>query len=170
MITVFRNEDMSQQARPSKTAFDRSRGCRRFDDAITAGAGELGSHVANDPEAVRDVLQLLGNIFSELAQLRAAIRAAIAFGNVRDLLSLEMCRQWLTPRPDLTVFSRRHPLHCSLGFCLCRLLFFQLKLELLKPEDDLFAFGAEDHVPQLLDHELHMLDTLAARAQLIGLL
>ena len=103
MVAVFRDEDMRQQARTGKTAFDRPRGCRRFDDAITACAGELRPDVANDLEAVGDVLQLLGNIFAELAQLRAAIRAAIAFGNVRDHFSLEMCRKWLASRPDLTL-------------------------------------------------------------------
>jgi hypothetical protein len=170
MVAVFRDEDMSQQARTSKTAFDRPRGCSRFDDAITAGAGELRPDVANNLEAVGDVLQLLGNIFAELAQLRAAIRAAITFVNLRDHFSLEMCRQWLTPRPDFTLLGWRRSLNCRLGLSLCHLLLFKLKLELLKLEDDLFAPGAENHMPQLLDHELHMLDTLTARAQLVDLL
>ena len=50
-----------------------------------------------------------------------------------------------------------------------RLVIFKLQFHLLELDDDLLALGTEDHVPQLVDHELQMFDPLAARAQLISL-
>ena len=41
-----------------------------------------------------------------------------------------------------------------------RLFLFELKLKLFKLDDDLLALVAEDHVPQLLHHELQVLDPL----------
>ena len=52
---------------------------------------------------------------------------------------------------------------------MCGLFLFQFKLQLFELDDDLFAPGAEEDVPQLVDHQLQVFDPLAARAQLIGL-
>ena len=50
------------------------------------------------------------------------------------------------------------------------LIVFELKLKLSELDQDLLALGPEDHMPQLLDHQLQMFDPLASRVQLIGLL
>ena len=78
MIGELRNQHMGQQPRSGKAALDRTRWRRRFNHALATAAGELRPHVANDLEAVGDVLQLLGDIFAELAQLAAAIGTAVA--------------------------------------------------------------------------------------------
>ena len=58
---------MCKQAWARKSALDRARRSWCFDDAIATGAGELRPHVADDLEAVGDVLQLFRDILSELA-------------------------------------------------------------------------------------------------------
>ena len=135
MIAELRDQHVGQKARSGKAAFDRTGWRRRFNHAVAAAAGELRPHVANDLEALRDVLQLLGNIFAELPQLAAAIRTAIALGNVRDHFAVadvpaEACV------PDLVFGSLAGDTRSSSGFHLGlrRLLLFQFKLELLQLE------------------------------------
>ena len=77
MIAELRNQHVGQQPGSGKAALDRTRWRRRFHHAVATVAGELRPHVANDLEAVGDVLQLLGDIFAELAQLAAAIGTAV---------------------------------------------------------------------------------------------
>jgi hypothetical protein len=160
---------MGQQTGSGKTAFNRPRWSRGFDNSVAARAGELRPHVANDLEAVGDVLELFRHIVAKVPQLTAAIRAAITSGNVRHHFAIEMPGQRLALRSCLRFPGRRntitHGFHLGLG----RLFLFKLELELLELEDDLLALGSEDRVPQLLDHELHVLDALAARTQLIDL-
>ena len=60
--------------------------------------------------------------------------------------------------------GRRHDL------CVRGLFVFELKLKLPELDQDLLALRAEDGTPQLLDHELQMIDPLASRTQLMGLL
>ena len=67
MIGELGNQHVGQQPRSSKAALNRTRWRGRFNHALTAAACELRPHVANDLEAIRDVLQLLGDIFAELA-------------------------------------------------------------------------------------------------------
>ena len=76
MICELRNQHVGQQPRSGKATLDRTGWRGRFNHALTAAAGELRPHVANDLEAIGDVLQLLGDIFAELAQLAAAVGAA----------------------------------------------------------------------------------------------
>jgi hypothetical protein len=68
--------------------------------------------------------------------------------------------KWLASGTGLRFFTRCNAF--CYGFGLCSLLLFQFKLQLLELDDNLFAPGSEDHVPQLLDHELQVLDVLAA--------
>src|SRR5205814_634367 len=67
VICELRNQHVGQQPRPGKATLDGTRWRRRLYHALTSTAGELRPHVANDLEAIGDVLQLLGNIFTELA-------------------------------------------------------------------------------------------------------
>ena len=79
-----------------------------------------------------------------------------------DHFALQMFRQGLAFRSRLRLLSWgnavQHRFHLGLG----RLFLFKLELELLELEDDLLALLAEHHLPQLLDHELHVLDPFAA--------
>jgi hypothetical protein len=67
MVAELRDDDMGKQARAGKTALDRAGRSWCFDDAVATGAGELRPHVADDLEAVGDVLELFRDILSELA-------------------------------------------------------------------------------------------------------
>ena len=57
---------MGKQARTGKAALDRARSRRRFDKAITTRACELRSHVADDLEALGNVLELFRDIVAEV--------------------------------------------------------------------------------------------------------
>src|SRR5208282_2159188 len=58
MVCELRDDHMGQQTGSGKTAFNRPRWSRGFDNSVAARAGELRPHVANDLEAVGDVLEL----------------------------------------------------------------------------------------------------------------
>ncbi len=102
VIAILRNQHMRQQRRPGQSALDGPRRGRSLDHHALAGrAGELGPHVANHLEALRDVLQLLAHVFAELLQRSAAIRAALVFGSMCDGLARQMRRQGLALGPRL---------------------------------------------------------------------
>src|ERR1700733_6179364 len=84
VIAELGNDDVGQKCWSGKTAFNRPRWRRRFDDAVAALAAELRPHMTNDLEAVGNILQLLRDVFAKLPQLATAIRTAIAPWNVRD--------------------------------------------------------------------------------------
>ena len=67
MVAELRDDHMGKQAWARKSALDRARRSWCLDDAIATGAGELRPHVADDLEAVGDVLELFRDILSELA-------------------------------------------------------------------------------------------------------
>ena len=126
--------------------------------------------MANDLEAVGDVLQLLGDIFAELAQLAAAIGTAVAVRKMRDELAREMLGQRLAPGSRLRFFSRGDAFDDGFHLGLRGLQLFQMKFELLKLNNDLLALDAEHPALQLLDDQLQAFDLLAAGAQLLILL
>jgi hypothetical protein len=76
MIAELRDDDVRQQAGSGEAAFDGTRGRGGLDDPITTRAGELRTHLADHSGALGDVLQLLRDIFAELAQLAAAVAGA----------------------------------------------------------------------------------------------
>src|SRR5438876_6845427 len=97
MVTKLRDEHVCQQPGSGETALDRTRWRGRFHHAVTAVAGELGPHVANDLEAIGDVLQLLGDILAELAQLAAAVGTRVTVKGMCDNLARKMLGQRLAP-------------------------------------------------------------------------
>ena len=66
---------MGQQSRPGYTAFDGPRRSRRLHDAVTLRAAQLRPHMANHEEARGHILQHLAEVFAQLTQCTAAIRA-----------------------------------------------------------------------------------------------
>lgn len=107
MSAELRNDHMREQPRPRQTALNRLRWCRCFDNAITAGAGKLRPYVADHLEVLRDVLQLFGNIFTELPQLATATGTAVVTRNMRDDLTREVFWQRLASRRVLRLLNRR---------------------------------------------------------------
>ena len=88
---------MCQQSRPGQAALNRAARRRRLHDHIATRAAQLGTHVADHLEAGRHVLQNLGDIFAELLQRAAALRAGLLLW----LMGLDLARQMLgqrTPR------------------------------------------------------------------------
>src|ERR1700760_4475834 len=81
-----------------------------------------------------------------------------------------MLRERLAEGPRLGFFSRGDPFGSCLELGMCRLVVFKLQFHLRELDDYLLALGTEDHMPQLVDHELEMFDPLAAGAQLISLI
>ncbi len=57
--------------------------------------------MTNDLEAVGDVLKLFGDVVTELPQLAAAIRTAVALRSMRDDLTRKMIGQRLAVRSCL---------------------------------------------------------------------
>ena len=170
MIAELRDDHVREQTRASEASLDGTRGGRCLDHAVAASAGELRLHMPNDPEALRNVLELFGDVFAELTQLAAGVRTAVAARSVGSYFTQEVLRKRLALRFCLRLWNRRYPFDGRLHLSLRGLHVFELKLKQLKLNDDLLALPAEDHVPQLLDHELQVFDPLAARSQLIGLL
>ena len=84
-----------------------------------------------------------------------------------SLAASEMAERCISSSPNSLVPSIWWRI--LLDHCLRGLFLFQFKLQLFELDDDLFAPGAEEDVPQLVDHQLKVFDPLAARAQLIGL-
>ena len=82
---------MGEQPRAGESSRDRSRGRLGLHDLLAARAGELGAHMANYPEARRDVVEHLGDILANLAHRLTAVRAGAGRG-VYDPFSGEVFR------------------------------------------------------------------------------
>jgi hypothetical protein len=95
MVTIFRDEHMRKKCGSSDAALDRAARRRSFHDAIASRARKLRTHMADDLEALRDVLQLFADILSELTQLAAAVHAALTMRKVRHDLARQMFGKWL---------------------------------------------------------------------------
>src|ERR1700733_15267650 len=170
MIAELRDQHVGQQPWSGKTAFDRTRRRRCFNHAVAPVAGELRPHMANDLEAIRDVLQLLGDIFAELAQLAAAVGTRVAVKSVRHHFAREMFRQRLAPGSCLRFLCRGHAFHSGFHLGLRGLHLLPMEFKLFELKNDLLALDAEHPALQLLDDQLQMLDLLTAGTQFLILL
>jgi len=119
--------------------------------------------MTNDLEALRDILQLLGHVLAELAQRTAATGATIALRKMRDDLAGKMLGQRLARRSRLDFGSRCNGFDGRLHLGLRGLQLFQMEFKLFEVNNNLLALLAEHRTSQLLDHQLQMLDLLAAR-------
>ena len=75
VIAVLGHQHLRQQPRAGQAALNRPAGRVGLEDALAAHARQLGTHVADDLEAGRHVLELLGHVFVERTQLAAAFTA-----------------------------------------------------------------------------------------------
>jgi len=123
--------------------------------------------VPDHPEAIRDVLQLLRNIFAEVAKTTTALRTAAVFGVVRDGLAGEMIGQRLASglrstgviTLSISCWNRRA---CGMD----RLHLFQLQFELIELHGELLALPAEKHATELLNNQPQTFNLLCVRKQL----
>ena len=109
---------------------------------------------------------MLGNVFTEMAKIAAALRAAALLRLVRDDLARQMFRQRLANRLRTSViglliehWDRRE---CSVN----GLHLLQLKFELVKLQGKLLTLPAEEHPAQLLHHQLQAFDLFSSFQQL----
>src|SRR5437667_11882972 len=97
---------MRQQARSCHAMLDRSRLRRCLYDSFTGGAAQLRTHLANYFELLGHILEHLGDIFADLAQLPAATRAHGFFQLTPAHFARQMLGQWTAtwlrsePRPN----------------------------------------------------------------------
>src|SRR5271155_4607761 len=163
MIAELGHQHMSQKAGTAKATLDGPgwRGC--FHHAVTTAACKLRPYMADDLEALGDVLQLLGHILAELAQCSAATGTAIVLRKMCDDLAEKMLGQRLARRSRLDFGSRCNGFDGRLHLSLRGLQLFQMEFELFELNDNLLALPAKHRAPQLLDRQLQMLDLLAAR-------
>jgi hypothetical protein len=70
VIAIFADDHVRQESRSGHAALDWA--CRRG----AARAGQLGAHVANDLEAHRLEFEHLANVFAQMLEFAATVRAA----------------------------------------------------------------------------------------------
>lgn|GEM_PF-5275448 len=75
MIHVFGHQHMGQQSRPGKPPGNRAARGRNLHDPVTAAAGQLGPHMANNLEARRLVLQNFGHVIAQMTKFAATTMA-----------------------------------------------------------------------------------------------
>src|SRR5438445_6687507 len=85
---------MRKQARSCVAILDRTRLSRCLSDSFTGGAAQLRTHLANYFELLGHILEHLGDIFADLAQLPAATRAHGFFRLTPAHFARQMLGQW----------------------------------------------------------------------------
>src|ERR1700727_2250576 len=97
MIGEFRHQHVGQEIRASETISDRTCWSRCFNDALTGAASELGPHMTYHLVGGGNAFQFFRHVLAKLAQMTAAIRAAIVSWHVRDHFTRKLFRQRLSP-------------------------------------------------------------------------
>ena len=92
MIRVLAHEHMGEQARAGTTALDGTGRQRRLDEALAAGAGQPGSDDPVHDEAARHILELLGHVLADPAQLAAAVGTGVGGGTEFHLHARDVVR------------------------------------------------------------------------------
>ena len=80
MVRVLGNEHVRQQRWSGKSAFNRPRWCRCLDNHIALRACHLRPNMLDHLIAGRNAFQNLRDIFAQLAQFAAAVRACLFSG------------------------------------------------------------------------------------------
>ena len=89
VIAVFANQHVGQKPRPGAAALNRARRKRRLRERFTAGAGHARADDPAHDKASGDILQLFGNILTDLTQGAAAV-VAILTGGQNLILPIQM--------------------------------------------------------------------------------
>ena len=104
VVGVLGCDHMGQRTGAGNALIYRSRRRRSLHDRAATCAAELGTNVTDHYEACRHVLEHLGNIFAQLSQLAAAVRAVPVFRKMSTNLAPKMRRKCTA------LASRRGPL------------------------------------------------------------
>ncbi len=130
-IAVLAHGDIGEQARTRSALVDRQVRRRRLEDALAAAAGIFGADMADHLEPRGDLLQHLGRVLAELAELAVDATVAIDLGFVHHDLARQMIRQWLAHGHSAAPMFA-DGLCCAsggqFGFVLFKILQLQLKL------------------------------------------
>ena len=162
VVRELRDENMCKQPWSSIRTRDRPRWGRGFNDSLAAAAAELRTHMADDLEALRHILEDLGDIFTELAQRAAAAWAAACLGKMcldftRQMFGKRTARGSTGDRLNGCCFGSQQK-SCYFFFAPAYLKLFQLQVQLLDLSNDLLALGPEEHPLQLIEQQLEMSD------------
>src|SRR6266567_912667 len=161
MVRKLRGEHMGEQSWTGQAAIDGTTRCRRLHYLVVSRAAQLRTHVADHLEAGRNPFQNLGDIFAELLQRAAALRA----GWFRRCVGPDLARQMLgkgtaSLRGGSGVGrvrfrgGRRQRLD-TMSFEV-----FELQFELLNLPLDLLRLSSELQAPQFGDQQLQMFNLM----------
>ena len=128
---------------------------RRLHDPLAASARELRAHVLYYFEVARHILEHLGDILAQGAQLPSAIRTRAGV-LVQDLFSRKLGRQWPTSRHLKRLLRRGSHLKWLLSKACLQILDRELHLHELSIE--LLGRATVLHALQICDLEAQLLE------------
>lgn len=157
MVTEFGDQNMREQPGAGHAAIDWSAGRGGLHDAVTTGTGLLESPVTNHSPMPRYIVELLGNVLTEVAKRATALRTARVVGLMNNVFARQMFREWLASRwlagfwagPCRCVDRRR---------AIVGLQIFETQFQLLDLAINLLRLAPELHALELRDPQLQVLD------------
>ncbi len=169
MITVLRDQHMSQQSRPGQPARDRPARCRCLHDLFTVPAAQLRPYMPDNMKVCRHILQHLRDVFAQRTQFPAASRTGLLFRHMGTRDSRQVAGQ-RPPRGFLVRNSIRGCTPCAVRRrlalrLLCLHQIFQSQLQLFDLPLQLLRLASELHPLQLGQQQFQMLDLTLSRLQ-----
>jgi len=175
MVTVLRDQHMSQKPRPGQPASDRPARCWCLHDLLTGPAAQLRPHMPDDMKVCRHILQHLRDIFAQGTQLPTASRTRLFLRRMVARHSGQVAGQrpprGFLLRSSISCFTpcavrRRLTLRLSslLQILQSQLQLLDLPLQLLRLASELHAFQLGQQQLQMLDLTLPRLQSLGGRA------
>jgi hypothetical protein len=158
VIGVFGHECVRQQTGAGQATCDRTRARGRLDDRVAMRAGELRAHVANHPEARRNVFELLADILPQPLEGAATRRTAFGFGRMLDAFAGSMRGQGIPMGRRGGFACRRFGNGRKRRFGASAFHLFQRQFQLADHPGEAFRTTTEFHAPQLGNDELQVLD------------
>jgi hypothetical protein len=164
MICILRDQHMGEQPRTCETTIDGARRRRCLHDPVAGIAAQLRTDMADDLEAGPHAFQHLGDIFAQLAQSAATVRAGLMVWHMGMDLAWQMLRQ--RSAKGLGGHGPSGRRDCGAFFDgVGGLQLFELQLQLFDLTEDLLALRSEEHALELLDQQHQAFDLGRSRAQ-----
>jgi hypothetical protein len=152
MICILRDQHMGEQPRTCETTIDGARRRRCLHDPVAGIAAQLRTDMADDLEAGPHALQHLGDIFAQLAQSAATVRAGLMVRHMGMDLAWQMLRQ--RSAEGLGGHGPSGRRDCGAFFDgVVSLQLFELQLQLFDLTEDLLDLRSEEHALELLDQQ-----------------
>ena len=155
VIAVLGNQDVCEEPRACEPALNRTTRRQGLHDPLAACARELRAHVLYYFEVARHVLEHLGDVLAEWAELASTIRACAGV-LVHDLLARKLGRQGPTSGLLGRLLRRRSHLEGLGGKACLEILDGELHLHKLPIE--LLGGAAVLHALQVRDLEAQLLE------------